>query len=185
MIENLDIYNFKENSQEDDSEIISDLKNPSGRLEKIFDKKAIRVFIDYAHTPEAISEVLSSLKKITIGKLVLVFGCGGDRDKVKRSLMTQEAVKYSDVIIITDDNPRFESPKKIREDMIRKINPKDLKKIKIIGNRKLAIKNAVNLLTSNDVLLIAGKGHENYQLVKNKKKFFSDKIAAEECLKTK
>ena len=176
---------FNTNLNNQNLKIISELKSPSGRLEKVFDKQKDRVFVDYAHTPEAISEVLNSLKKITVGKLILVFGCGGDRDKIKRNLMTQEAIKYSDTIIITDDNPRFESPKKIREDMVRGISSKDLKKIKIIGNRKNAIKSGINLLSPNDVLIIAGKGHENYQLIKNKKIFFSDKATVEEYLKSK
>ena len=174
---------FNKKLQTNDLQIISELKNPSGRLEKIFDKKNIRVFIDYAHSPDAITKVLSSLKKITSGKLILVFGCGGDRDKLKRNQMTREALKYSDIIIITDDNPRFEDPRKIRDDMIRNLKSEDLKKIKVIGNREIAIKKAVNLLSEQDVLLIAGKGHENYQLIKNKKIFFSDKITAKEYLK--
>ncbi len=84
-------------------QIISNLKNPDGRIEKIYDKNNIKVFIDYAHTPDAISKVLSSLKKITPGRVILVFGCGGERDKSKRSKMTKEAIKFSDLIIITDD----------------------------------------------------------------------------------
>ena len=176
---------FNRKLQSNDLQIISELKNPSGRLEKIFDKKSIRVFIDYAHSPDAIKKVLSSLNKITSGKLILVFGCGGDRDRLKRNQMTKEALKYSDIIIVTDDNPRFEDPRKIRDDMIRNLKPEDLKKIKVIGDREIAIKKAVNLLSEKDVLLIAGKGHENYQLIKNKKIFFSDKITAKEYLTKK
>ena len=118
---------FNKKLKTTDLKIISRLKNPSGRLEKIFDKKNIKVFIDYAHSPDAITKVLSSLKKITLGKLILVFGCGGDRDKFKRNQMTKEALKFSDTIIITDDNPRFEDPKKIRDDMIRNLKSEDLK----------------------------------------------------------
>ena len=123
---------FNRKLQSKDLQIMSELKNPSGRLEKIFDKKNIRVFIDYAHSPDAISKVLSSLKKITSGKLILVFGCGGDRDKLKRNQMTKEALKYSDIIIITDDNPRFEDPRKIRDDMIHNLKQEDLKKLKLL-----------------------------------------------------
>ncbi len=166
-------------------EIIKKLKNPNGRLEKVYDKKGIKVFIDYAHTPDAISEVLSSLKKITLGKLFLVFGCGGDRDKSKRSLMTREAIKYSDLIIITDDNPRFEKSQDIVNDMINGLDSKDLKKIKIIKNRKEAIRNAVNLISKGDILVVAGKGHEDYQIIKNKKIKFSDKKIAKEFLRIK
>ena len=174
---------FNRKLQINDLQIISELKNPSGRLEKIFDKDNIRVFIDYAHSPDAIKKALSSLKKITSGKLIIVFGCGGDRDKLKRNQMTREALKYSNLIIITDDNPRFEDPRQIRNDMINNLKSEDLKKIKVIGNREIAIKKAVNFLSEQDVLLIAGKGHENYQLIKNKKIFFSDKITAKEYLK--
>jgi len=176
---------FNRKLQINDLQIISELKNPSGRLEKIFDKNNIRVFIDYAHSPDAIKKALFSLKKITSGKLIVVFGCGGDRDKSKRNQMTKEALKYSNLIIITDDNPRFEDPRQIRNDMINNLRSEDLKKIKVIGNREIAIKKAVNFLTEQDVLLIAGKGHENYQLIKDKKIFFSDKITAKEYLREK
>ena len=165
--------------------VIKKLKNPSGRLEKIFDKEGIKVFIDYAHTPNAISEILSSLKKITLGRLFLVFGCGGDRDKSKRNLMTKEAIKYSDFVIITDDNPRFEKSQDIVNDMIRGIKYKDLEKIKVIENRKEAIKSAVNLISKGDILVVAGKGHEEYQIIKDKKIKFSDKKIAKEFLKIK
>jgi len=165
--------------------LISNLKNPDGRIEKIYDRKKIKVFIDYAHTPDAISKVLSALRKITAGRLILVFGCGGDRDKTKRSQMTQNAIKFSDLVIITDDNPRFEDPKKIKDDMIRGIKPTSLNKIKIIYNRYNAIETAINLLKENDILIIAGKGHENYQIIKDKKINFSDKKVAREFLKKK
>ncbi len=176
---------FRENLKQKNFEILSKLKNPDGRLEEIFNKKKQKVFIDYAHTPDALSKVLSSLKKITSKKLILVFGCGGDRDKKKRNLMTKEALKYSDQIIITDDNPRFEDPETIRKEMISGISQNKLEKITIIGNRYKAIKYAVNILGSNDILLIAGKGNEEYQIIKNKKKKFSDKKIAINLLKKK
>ncbi len=165
--------------------VLKELENPNGRLEKIYDKRGIKVFIDYAHTPNAISEILFSLRKITFGRLFLVFGCGGDRDKSKRNLMTKEAIKYSDLIIITDDNPRFEKSQDIVNDMVRNINSKDLKKIKVIQNRKEAIRIAVNLISKGDVLVVAGKGHEEYQIIKNKKVKFSDKKIATEFLRVK
>ena len=98
-------------------------------------------------------------------------GCGGDRDKSKRPLMTEEALKFSNKVIITDDNPRNEDPQKIREEMISKITEKELIYIKEIPNRKKAIQYCINILRKNDFLLIAGKGHENYQIIKNKKFF--------------
>ena len=138
--------------------------------------------MDYAHTPHALSEVLSSLRTLSKGKLFLVFGCGGDRDKSKRNQMTKEALKHADFIIITDDNPRFEDPKVIRNDMLNGIKMSELQKIKIVGNRERAIKKAIQLLSTNDILLIAGKGHEDYQIVKNKKINFSDKDIARKFL---
>jgi UDP-N-acetylmuramyl-tripeptide synthetase len=176
---------FNKNINHNHFDLICKLKNPSGRLEKVYDKKKIKVYIDYAHTPDALSNVLSSLKEITVGRLILVFGCGGNRDNTKRSLMTKEALKYSDLIIITDDNPRFENPEKIRNDMIRGIAKDQKIKIKDIGNRSQAIKFAIKNLKSNDLLLIAGKGHENYQIIRSKKIFFSDKETAKRFLKKK
>ena len=159
------------------------LKNPDGRLEKIYDKNDIRVYVDYAHTADALSKVLYALKQITSGKLFLVFGCGGDRDRDKRSLMTKEALKYSDQIFITDDNPRFEDPEQIISDMIKGLDKRNLEKVKIIRGRSKAIKFAINQLSKNDILLIAGKGHEDYQIIKNKRYNFSDKKIAKEFLR--
>ncbi len=174
------VYNI--NLQVEHLNLINQLKNPKGRLEKIYDCNSKKVYIDYAHTPEALSKVLSSFKLFTNGQLFLVFGCGGDRDKNKRNLMTKEALKYANFIIITDDNPRFEDPKSIRKDMVEGIKKSELEKIKIIGDRQKAIKHAIKLLSANDILLIAGKGHENYQIIKNKKINFNDKLIARKFL---
>ena len=132
-----------------------------------------------------IKDKLRTFLKLIFGKFDITITRKTTLDKLKRNQMTREALKYSDIIIITDDNPRFEDPRKIRDDMIRNLKSEDLKRIKVIGNRKIAIKKAVNSLSEQDVLLIAGKGHENYQLIKNKKIFFSDKITAKEFLKKK
>lgn len=162
--------------------VINELKSPAGRLEKIYDKHKIKVFIDYAHTPEALSKVLSSLKEITKGKLHLVFGCGGNRDTGKRLLMTKEAIKYADSVVITNDNPRFENPKKIISDMITGLKKSEMNKIIIISDRYKAIKKAIKSLSQFDLLLIAGKGHENYQIIKDKKNKFSDRLVAKKFL---
>ena len=159
------------------------LKNPDGRLEKIYDKNDIKVYVDYAHTADALSKVLYALKQITLGKLFLVFGCGGDRDRTKRSRMTKEALKYSDQIFITDDNPRFEDPEQIISDMLKGLNKKNLEKVKVIRGRSKAIKFAINQLSKSDILLIAGKGHEDYQIIKNKHYNFSDKRIAKDFLR--
>ncbi|MFL2679619.1 MAG: UDP-N-acetylmuramoyl-L-alanyl-D-glutamate--2,6-diaminopimelate ligase [Alphaproteobacteria bacterium] len=155
--------------------LLKTIKNPSGRLEKIKNKKKLNIFIDYAHTPDALKNVLFSLKKNCKGKIITVFGCGGNRDKSKRPLMTLQALKYSELVVITNDNPRNENPKNIRNDMTKNLKKKHLKIIKEISSRKKAITYSINQLSQNDFLLIAGKGHEQYQIIKNKKSFFSDK----------
>ncbi len=176
---------FENNLKIKNLELLKKLKNPIGRLERIYDKKKIKVFVDYAHTPSALNNVLSSLKKITKGKLFCVFGCGGDRDKAKRNLMTREAIKFSDKVIITDDNPRFEDPLKIRNEMLKNLNKNQLYKTKQIGDREKAIQFSIGLLKKNDTLLIAGKGHETFQIVKDAKIHFNDKKIALKFLEEK
>ena len=151
------------------------VSDPDGRLEKIYDSNNKRIFIDYAHTPDALKNVLSSLSENIKGRLIIVFGCGGDRDSSKRSLMTKEALKYCDKIYLTSDNPRNESLKKIFEDMKKGIFKKKLENISTIKNRQIAIEKAMKELKKGDTLLVAGKGHENYQIIKNKRIPFSDK----------
>ena len=145
---------------------IKNIKDVDGRLELVRKlPNNIKVFIDYAHTPDALLKVLQSLE-VTYGKnLSLVFGCGGDRDKKKRSLMAKIANIYSKKIYVTDDNPRNEDPKKIRNEIAKRINPD---KCFNIGNRSEAIKKALRNSTPNEVILIAGKGHEDKQIYKNK-----------------
>ena len=166
---------FGESLEKKDFKIIKKLTPPPGRIEKINNDRKLNIFIDYAHTPDALKNVLSALKNSCSGKLITIIGCGGDRDRSKRPLMTEEALKFSNKIIITDDNPRNENPLKIRKEMISKVPKKKLLYIKEIPNRKKAIQYCINILGKNDFLLIAGKGHENYQIIKNKKFFFSDK----------
>jgi murE/murF fusion protein len=151
------------------------LSDPDGRLEKIYDNNNKRIFVDYAHTPDALKNVLYNLSDKIKGRLIIVFGCGGDRDSSKRSLMTKEALKYCDKIYLTSDNPRNESLKKIFEDMKKGILKKNLEGVLTINNRKEAIEKAMDDLKAGDILLVAGKGHENYQIIKNKKIPFSDK----------
>ena len=159
-----------------DKKIIKSLKkikDIDGRLElvRIFSNN-IKVFVDYAHTPDALSKVLQSLE-IYYGKQIsLVFGCGGDRDKRKRLLMAKVANKYCRKIYVTDDNPRNENPKKIRNEIIKGIN---LSKCFNIGNRTDAIRKAVINANPNEIVLIAGKGHEEKQIYKNRTLHISDK----------
>ena len=149
------------------------IKDVNGRLELVrrFPNN-IKVFIDYAHTPDALSKTLKFLKKKYGKNISLVFGCGGERDKKKRPMMAKAANNYSRRIYITDDNPRSEDPKKIRDELARKIT---VKKCFNIGNRAEAIKKAIINSEPNEIVLIAGKGHEDQQIYKNKILYTSDK----------
>lgn len=161
-------------SMEDIVKNITSLTTPPGRLEKIVDykKRAIKVFIDFAHTPNALEEVLKFLKdNMEGGKLYLLFGCGGERDKEKRLKMGEVAKQYVDEIIITDDNPRNEDPSVIRAQIIGGCGGKCTE----IADRKEAIKFALNQLDDGDVLLVAGKGHETYQIYNDQCIFCSDR----------
>jgi UDP-N-acetylmuramoyl-L-alanyl-D-glutamate--2,6-diaminopimelate ligase len=162
---------------EDIVEYLKELKNPVGRLELVASYKGAKIFVDYAHTPSALEEVLKSLQSLKKRRIFLVFGCGGNRDKGKRALMGEVACKFSDYIILTSDNPRFEDPLRIIEDIKKGINGT---LYEVIPDRREAIKKAVELLEEGDVLLIAGKGHETYQEICGKRYPFSDQ---EEVLK--
>ncbi len=154
------------------------LKNPIGRLELVGEYKGAKIFVDYAHTPSALEEALKSLIPLKQNKLIVVFGCGGNRDKGKRPIMGKIASSLADEIILTSDNPRFENPLEIIEDIKKGINYK--KPYKVIPDRKEALKFSINILQKGDVLLVAGKGHETYQEIQGKKIPFSDQ---EEILK--
>lgn len=155
-------------------------KEIPGRLEKVDLGQPFKIYIDYAHTPDALENVLNTLRIITEGKIILVFGCGGDRDREKRPLMGRLAGRLSDYTIITSDNPRSEDPEKIISD-IEKGFIGDNKKI--IQDRKEAIKAAIDICQPGDILIIAGKGHENYQILKHTVVPFSDRVVVEEVLK--
>ncbi len=147
------------------------LKAPPGRMDTIIfnDKKVI---IDYAHTPDAVFNIIKAVKKLAKGYLYSIIGCGGNRDKSKRSLMTFYAMALSDKVIITSDNPRFEEVETIIDDML-KGNVKN--NYQVIIDRKKAIKHGLHLLTKDDILLILGKGHERYQIIGSKKIYHNDK----------
>ncbi len=152
---------------------ISKIKNVDGRLELVrtLPNKS-KVFIDYAHTPEALKNAIESLREHFQKKITIIFGCGGERDKSKRKLMGTIAKKYCDKIYVTDDNPRSESPKKIRKDIIKGLKNSNVIEI---GNRKKAIHSSIKNSSPNEIILIAGKGHETYQDFGSKKIFFSDR----------
>ncbi len=149
--------------------VLSKVTNPPGRLQKLnYNKKKSLIIIDYAHTPDALKRILISLKKRSKKPNVL-FGCGGERDKTKRKKMGLIAKNHASRIYITDDNPRNESPEKIRKSILLHC-PNAIE----IPNRKIAIKKAIKDLKLNETLLIAGKGHEKVQIIKNKKIIFDD-----------
>jgi len=166
----------------DTQEAIRDFKGAPGRLQPIeVCDKDFSVFIDYAHTNDALLNVLSTLKKIAKGDIIVVFGCGGDRDRKKRPEMAKVAAEFADYVVITSDNPRDEDPKKIIDDIVRGL-PKDFKDYRICIDRKKAIEYAISMAKSNDMILIAGKGHECYQVFKDTTIPFDDKKTAEEIL---
>jgi len=153
-----------------------------GRLERVDTTGCgFEVFIDYAHTDDALSNVLEALKKIAKSRIIVVFGCGGNRDKTKRPRMGKIASEKSDYVIITSDNPRREDPEAILEDIVKGI-PKDFNNYKVCLDRKEAIKEAIRMACNDDIVLIAGKGHEKYQIFKDATIPFDDKMLAEELL---
>ena len=162
-------------------EILTQVKPVKGRMERIGNTN---IFVDYSHTPDALAKALTELKNIKLrdSKLSVIFGCGGNRDKIKRSLMGQIAAKFADNVIITDDNPRNENTKLIRAEIISGIDKANYIEI---ANREEAIKYGINNLKQDDILLIAGKGHENYQIIGNKKLPFDDAEIVRKCVKVR
>ncbi len=157
---------------------LSKMKAAEGRFDYVFSRKEkIIGIVDYAHTPDALKNVLSTINKIKAGneKVISVFGCGGDRDKKKRPLMAEIACKLSDNVILTSDNPRSEEPSKIIRDMEKDLSPNHRKKVLALIDRKEAIKVACTIAESGDIILVAGKGHEKYQETKGQKEPFDDK----------
>ncbi len=164
--------------------VMSTLHSVSGRLEPIRSPEGYTAIVDYAHTPDALENVLNAIHEVLNGKgeVITVCGAGGNRDKGKRPLMAQEAVKQSDKVIITSDNPRFEEPQDIINDMLAGLNEQQMKKVVSIVDRKEAIKMACMLAKKGDVILIAGKGHEDYQEIKGVKHHFDDKEVVREIM---
>ncbi|MGX6960395.1 MAG: UDP-N-acetylmuramoyl-L-alanyl-D-glutamate--2,6-diaminopimelate ligase [Rickettsia endosymbiont of Pentastiridius leporinus] len=156
--------------------VLTEVKAVKGRMERI---EATNIFIDYAHTPDALEKTLAELKNVKRNKLNIVFGCGGNRDTTKRKLMGEIASRIADNVIVTDDNPRHEDPKLIRAEIISGIEKANYIEI---ADREEAIKYSIDNLKQNDILLIAGKGHENYQIIGDKKLPFDDvEIGVRHC----
>ena len=161
---------------------MSTLHSVSGRLDPVHSPEGYTAIVDYAHTPDALENVLKAIHEVLDGKgrVITVCGAGGNRDKGKRPLMAQEAVKQSDRVIITSDNPRFEEPQAIIDDMLAGLDAKQMKKVVSIVDRKEAIRTACMMAQKGDVILVAGKGHENYQEIRGVKHHFDDKEVLEE-----
>jgi UDP-N-acetylmuramoyl-L-alanyl-D-glutamate--2,6-diaminopimelate ligase len=153
---------------------IETLQGVSGRLELVGRNKEAAIFVDYAHKPDALEKVLGTLRPLASGRLIVVFGCGGDRDKGKRPIMGDVAARLADVVIVTDDNPRSEEPSVIRREILAGMTGKSAEHVREIGDRGTAIRQAIAALAPGDVLLIAGKGHETGQIIGNKVLPFSD-----------
>lgn len=161
---------------------LSTLRPVNGRFDSMRSPKGYTAIVDYAHTPDALVNVLNAIHDVLKGKgnVITVVGAGGNRDKGKRPIMAQESVKQSDKVIITSDNPRFEEPQDIINDMLAGLNKEEMKKVLAITDRKEAIRTACMLANQGDVILIAGKGHENYQDIKGIKYHFDDKEIVKE-----
>ena len=162
---------------------MSKMKPVNGRFEALTAPEGYTAIVDYAHTPDALENVLNAIHGVLEGKgrVITVCGAGGNRDKGKRPIMAQEAVRQSDKVIITSDNPRFEEPQDIINDMLAGLDQEQLKKVISIVDRREAIKTACSIAQKGDVILIAGKGHEDYQDVKGVKHHFDDKEEVRKC----
>ena len=163
--------------------IMSTLVPVNGRFDAIRSPKGFTAIVDYAHTPDALTNVLTTIVDVLDGKgqIITVVGAGGNRDKGKRPLMAKESVKYSDKVIITSDNPRFEEPQDIINDMLAGLTKEDMQKVITIVDRREAIRTACMMAQAGDVILVAGKGHEDYQDVKGVKHHFDDHEVIREC----
>ncbi len=163
-------------------ESLNKFKGVRGRSEIIGMKNGVAIICDYAHTPDGLLNILPSIKEYTKGRIITIFGCGGDRDKLKRPLMAKAAAKYSDFLIITSDNPRTENPDEIINDIVSGIVDSDIKYI-TITDRRNAIKEGIIISKEGDIILLAGKGHEDYQVLNGKTIDFDEQIVVNEIFK--
>ncbi len=170
----------------DDLKCLEEFYGVCGRLERVQNKQNLNVFVDYAHTPDALVNVLQALRGAGFSKIITVFGCGGNRDRTKRPLMGQAVADYTDVAVLTSDNPRFEEPQEIINDVLPGLKTRQGLEIIVEVDRKLATQKALQLLqnceTNKTAVLIAGKGHEDYQIIKGIKHPYSDQQTVQELL---
>lgn len=165
---------------------ISLLRPVAGRMQTLHGPTGVTAIVDYAHTPDALSNVLSTISDVSrSGRIITVAGAGGDRDKGKRPIMAAEAVKRSDIVVLTSDNPRHEKPEDIIADMIAGVAPDNRDKVIVIIDRKEAITKALAMAKKGDVVLIAGKGHENYQIIGDTRHHFDDREIVADFFSTK
>lgn len=166
--------------------VLAEIPGIPGRLERVPGSGSFDVFVDYAHTPDAIENVLREARKLKPGRILTLFGCGGDRDRGKRPLMARAACKDSDLVILTSDNPRSEDPEMILEDIKKGVaKGSGAPQVFEVLDRREAIEKLVSLAEPGDVLFILGKGHEDYQIIGDKKIPFDDRLVVQECLKRK
>jgi UDP-N-acetylmuramoyl-L-alanyl-D-glutamate--2,6-diaminopimelate ligase len=164
------------------AEALGQVANVPGRLQRVVSDAPFDVFVDYAHTDDALENVLSALRPLTRGRLIVVFGCGGNRDRTKRPRMARTAERWADVIIVTSDNPRKEKPADIIEEIRKGFSDAAKGKVRVQPDRAAAIAEAVETAEAGDVVLLAGKGHEDYQDLGDRKIHFDDVEVAGECL---
>lgn len=151
-----------------------------GRMERVENSQGLNVFVDYAHTPDALVNVLKALRGAGFKRIVTVFGCGGNRDRTKRPLMGEAVARYADVAVLTSDNPRFEEPEAILRDVLPGL--KEAREVLVEVDRHAATARALDMLGKDDALLIAGKGHEDYQIIQGVKHHYSDQEVVRELL---
>lgn len=202
------VYEVSKYKMQEIVNFVPKLISPKGRMQRVLiDSSQTNIVVDYAHTPDGLKNALLSIKKFTKSRLIVVFGCGGDRDSSKRAKMGEVAINYADLVIVTDDNPRSEEPSKIRKaiidgikvvkqeqmqqlmqktrgDALKELQSQDRSSfIEITTGRSDAICYAISIAKQDDIVLIAGKGHEDYQIIGNQKIYFSDEQTAQQCLK--
>ena len=166
------------------SKILENIEPPRGRFEDFTAPNGALVIVDYAHTPDALEKIILAVKEIKPkeGRIISILGCGGDRDPFKRPIMGHIGANLSDIAIFTSDNPRSEDPERIIEEMKTNLTPDLFKKIKIITDRREAIKESIKLAQKGDIIICAGKGHEDYQEIKGVRRHFYDREEFEKLL---
>jgi UDP-N-acetylmuramoyl-L-alanyl-D-glutamate--2,6-diaminopimelate ligase len=168
---------------------ISTFRSVPGRFELINEGQPFAVVVDYAHTPDGLENILKTAREITKGRIITVFGCGGDRDRKKRPIMGGIAARYSDIAVVTSDNPRSEDPKFIVSEVVEGVKEEAAShpdfKYEVLVDRREAIQRAIALAEADDIVLIAGKGHETYQILRDKTIHFDDREEARKAIRTK